>query len=309
MNDGSWHNVVLTSSGTQEVLYLDGAQVASKSVTRTAFIQPHIYLGDGFLGSSYPDEPNSTAKAAGFNGAMSDVATWDRQLTAAEVFSLDDIGSYATSLLTSITRPSGKAFEQASYDPVTSRVTHVTDANGGSWTVGAPSVTGSSQVYVAAVAGGQPRDYWRLADTGTTTAVNQVKGPAATYNTVTQGVSGGPFADTTVDGFNGSSSYLALPNALIGPGNESVSLWFKTTGTGGVLLSSSADSIANASTAKPFTPNLYIAEDGDLNGEFNDGGAPIESGTPVNDGNWHNAVLAASGNGQVLYLDGQSWAA
>ena len=95
------------------------------------------------------------------------MATWDRQLTAAEVSQQYATGTHAAALLGSITRPSGKSFEQLSYDPVTARVTHVTDANGGSWTVGAPAVSGSSQKYVAAVEGGQPEDYWRLADTGT----------------------------------------------------------------------------------------------------------------------------------------------
>ena len=88
VNDGHWHNVVLTSSGTQEVMYIDGAQVASEQVTAAAFVAPYIYLGSGFLGGSFPDEPyagSSTGTAAGFNGAMSDAATWDRQLTAAEV--------------------------------------------------------------------------------------------------------------------------------------------------------------------------------------------------------------------------------
>ena len=107
--------------------------------------------------------------------------------------------------------------------------------------MGTPADTGSSRKYVAAVLGGQPADYWRLADIGTSTAVNQVKGGTATYSNVTQGVNGGPFADAKVDGFNGSSSYLALPNGLIGAGNQSVSLWFKTTATDGVLLSSSVD--------------------------------------------------------------------
>jgi RHS repeat-associated protein len=309
VNDGNWHNVVLTSSGSQEVMYIDGAQVASKTVTAAAFVEPYIYLGDGFLGGSYPDERysgQSTATAAGFNGAMMDVATWDRQLTAAEVFSLQDIGVYSTSLLTSITRPSGKAFEQVSYDPVTSRVTHVTDANGGSWTVGAPTVTGSSQQYAASVEGGQPDNYWRLGDTGTTTAVNQVKGGTATYSSVTQGVSGGPFADETVDGFNGSSSYLALPQGEIGSGQQSVSLWFKTTGTDEVLLSSSADPVQNGTSPNAFTPNLYVGQDGLLNGEFYYGNAPIATSKPVNDGQWHNAVLTASNNSQVLYLDGKA---
>lgn len=309
VNNGNWHDVVLTSCGTQEILYIDGAQVASKSVTVAPFIQPFTYLGAGFLGGSYPDEPHSgqsTATAAYFNGALSDAATWDRQLTAAEVSLQYTIGTHATSLLSSITRPSGKAFEQMSYDPITARVTHVTDADGGSWTVGAPSVSGSSQTYVAAVEGAQPEDYWRLADTGTSTAVNQVKAGTATYSTVTQGVTGGPFADTTVDGLNGSSSYLALPYQLIGPGQQSVSLWFKTTATDEVLLSSSVDPISNASTSNTYTPNLYIGSDGYLWGEFDYQNTPIESGAAVNDGQWHNVVLAAASTSQVLYLDGKS---
>ncbi len=153
--------------------------------------------------------------------------------------------------------------------------------------------------------GAQPEDYWRLGDTGTSTAVNQLKAGTATYNNVTQGVSGGPFADTTVDGFNGSSSYLALPNSLIGPGSQSVSLWFKTTATDGVLLSTSADPVTDSTTSNAFTPNLYIGQDGELNGEFFYDDAPISSSSPVNDGKWHNVVLAAGTSGQSLYLDGK----
>jgi RHS repeat-associated protein len=308
VNDGKWHNVVLTSNGGQEVLYIDGVQVASKSVTVSPFIAPYMYLGSGFLGGSYPDESHagaSTGTVAGFFGAMSDAATWARPVTAAEVNLMYKLGTNAASLLTKITRPSGKVFEQASYDPVTAQVTHVTDASGGSWSPGAAADTGSSRKYVASVLGTLPEDYWRLADTGTTTAVNQFKSGTATYSTVTQGVTGGPFADTTVDGFNGSSSYLGLPNALIGPGNQSVSLWFKTTATDGVLLSSSVAPVTGSTTTSAFTPNLYVGEDGHLNGEFFYGDAPIATTTPVNDGQWHNVVLAAGTSGQVLYLDGK----
>jgi RHS repeat-associated protein len=309
VNNGNWHNVVLTAAGSQEVMYLDGVQVASKTVTVSPFIEPYIYLGTGFLGGSYPDESNagkSPAVAAGLYGAMSDVATWTRPLTAAQVAALYSAGTGAAALLTKITRPSGQALEQVSYSPVTAQVTHVTDANNGSWTVTAPTMSGSSQVYANAVESAEPQDYWRLADTGTSTAVNQVHGGNATYNTVTQGVTGGPFSDTTVDGLNGSSSYVTLPSQLISPGQQSVSLWFKTTSTDEVLLSSSVDPIGNATTADTYTPNLYIGQDGYLWGEYNYQDTPMESSQPVNDGKWHNVVLAAGSDQQTLYLDGQS---
>ena len=307
VNDGNWHAVVLTSTGSQEVLYVDGVQVATKAAQASASPQPHVYLGAGFLGNTDPDESHAghTPAATYFSGVMSDAITWARPLTAADVSALFQAGTSDAALLTKITRPSLKIFEQASYDPATSQVTHVTDANGGSWAVSAPSVTGSSQVYATAVQGAEPQDYWRLADTGTTTAVNQLAGGTATYNAVTQGVPNGPFSDRTVDGFDGSSSYLALPNNLIRAGNQSVSLWFKTTATDGILLSSSVDSMANATTQNTFSTNLYVGDDGDLVGEFDDGNGAMSSGVPVNDGKWHNVVLAAGTSSQVMYLDGQ----
>ena len=95
--------------------------------------------------------------------------------------------------------------------------------------------------------GAHPADYWRLADTGTTTAVNQVNGGTATYNNVTQGVSGGPFADTTVDGFNGTTSYLALPTSADQPGQPvGEPVVQDRPAPAEVLFSSSADSPANA---------------------------------------------------------------
>ena len=307
VDNNTWHNAVLTSTGSQETLYIDGVQAATASATVTPFVEPYTYLGAGFLGGSYPNEANAgkTPAATYYSGALSDTAMWDRALTTAEVSALYTAATKPAALVTSITRPSGKTFEQATYDPATSQVTGLTDSNGGSWSVNAPTVSGTSQVYTAAVKGAQPVDYWRLGDTGTTTAINQLNGGTASYDNVTQGVSGGPFADTTVDGFNGTSSYLSLPGSLITPGDESVSLWFKTTGTDEVLLSSSVDSPANGDTPNAFTPNLYVGQDGLLNGEFWIDDAPMESSTPVNDGKWHNVVMTSdSSNDQYLYLDG-----
>ena len=309
VDDYHAHNAVLTANGSTETLYVDGKQVASQSETTTPFIEPYTYVGAGFLGGTNPDEAHSgsTPTATYFNGGMSDTATWDRTLTAAEVSTMFNAATTTAALITKITRPSGKVFGQvSSYDPATSKVTSLTDSNGGSWTVNAPTVSGTSQVYTAAVKGGQPVDYWRLGDVGTSTAVNQLNGGTATYNNVTQGVSGGPFADSTVDSFNGTSSYLAMPNSLVTQDNESVSLWFKTTGTDEVLFSSSADSPANGDTSNGFTPNVYVGQDGKLNAEFDYEDSPLITSAKVNDGQWHNVVLTADTTGdETLYVDGK----
>ncbi len=45
-----------------------------------------------------------------------------------------------------------------------------------------------------------------------------------------------------------------------------MSLWFKTTATDGILLSSSADPVTDATTQNTFTTNLYVGDNGYLHG-------------------------------------------
>ena len=314
VNDGKWHLAVLTAAGNSQTLYVDGNQQATMSGTVSMLHpQDNAYTGAGFLGGAWPNEPHQSSSSntgypSYFNGNISDVALWDRPLTSADVSAMYTAGTQQASLLTKVTRPSGSVYAQVSYNGLNSAVTSVADGNGGNWSLGAPSVTGSSQVYVSSVLGAAPADYWRLADTGTTQAVNQVNGGTATYSNITQGVSG-PFSDTTADQFNGSSSYVSLPPGLVtGQGSQSISLWFKTTTAGGVIFSSSADPITNGTSAQRYTSELYLGEGGDLNAEFWNGTAsPMLSSGPLNDGKWHNVVLAAGTagtNSQVLYVDG-----
>jgi YD repeat-containing protein len=312
VTDGKWHLVTLTASGNTQTLYLDGVAQGTLSGAVDVSKQANDYVGAGFLGGEWPDESDyetdgDDGYATYFNGDISDVAFWDRPLTAAETTALYSSGTTSSDLLTKVTRPSGSVYQQVSYDPLTSRVTSVTDDSGGTWTIHSPTVTGSSQVYVASVLGAEPQDYWRLGDTGTTTAVNQLLGGTATYSDVTQGESGGEFSDTTTDSFNGTDSQITLPSSLIsGDGDETISLWFKTTTAGGVLFSDSETSLASSSTTSSYTPMLYVGTNGHLYSEFWEGSAkaPMESTDVVDDGAWHNVVLAAGTSSQVLYVDG-----
>ncbi len=206
-----------------------------------------------------------------------------------------------------MTRPSGKAYAQVSYDPLSGRTTSVTDDNGGTWQLNAPTVGGSSQPYVASVLGNEPLDYWRLGDSGTSDAVNQVVGGTATYNNVTEGVTGGQFADTTMDSFNGTTSDLVLPS----PGRRGTGTRPSPSGSrrrrpAGVLFSSSAATLPTVDARHDYAPSLYVGIDGHLYGEFWDGkvATPVKSTAVVDDGKWHNVVLAARGRSQVLYVDG-----
>src|ERR1022692_2369109 len=316
VDDGKWHHVVLSGSWNAQTMWLDGKQVGTAAGSASASFTvgsaaelTHAYLGAGFLGQYWPDEPNYNPNLAPvnyFNGSIADAAFFTRPLTQGDVTGLSAAGTQPASLLTSITLPSGKAYAAISYDPLTATVTQVTDANGGVWKLAGPSVSGSSQVYRSAVMGAAPAGYWRLGEpAGATQAADEVNNGPGSYANVTLGAAGA-FQDETAASFNGSSSSVALPSGLVsGKGNQSVSLWFKTTTAGGVLFGSSASAITSGTTPGNYVPELYIGTNGDLNAEFWTGSpAPLLT-SPVNDGKWHDVVLAAGTGSQSLYLDGK----
>ena len=314
VNDGSWHLATLTASGTTQSLYLDGKQVGTPISNKAIEVTPQLYdyVGAGFLGGSWPDEADegkngTEGYASYFKGDLSDFGFWSRPLTATEIAAMYAAGHGQANLMTKVTRPSGNTYEAVTYNAVDSTVNQVTDSNGDPWTVNAPSVTGTSQGYVGAVLGAQPVDYWRLGDTATTDAINQVNGGTAAYNDVGQGVGGGRFADTTMDRFDGSTAYLTLPDNLSGPGAQGVSMWFKTGSASGVLLSSSASQVApSATTPGNYTPILYVGSNGYLYGKFWDGTTAVvlRSAAAVDDSQWHNVVLTAGGGSQDMMIDG-----
>ena len=105
---------------------------------------------------------------------------------------------------------------------------------------------------------------------------------------------------------NGTSQYVSAPSTILpSSSNFTVSLWFKTT-TNGVLFSEQNQPIG--STPSSWDPMLYVDSTGKLHGGINStNGIPslVSSGT-VNDGLWHNTVLAVNQSGatQTMYLDG-----
>ncbi|MEU7059926.1 LamG-like jellyroll fold domain-containing protein [Streptomyces sp. NPDC046197] len=325
VTDGKWHHVVLSAAGNSQSLFLDNTKVGTLSGTVSiqsgvAFgaNQPFNYIGTGFLGGGWPDEPNysttnKTGYATYFNGSIADVSWYNRPLVASDVNALYQYGTHAASLLTTITRPSGSKYAQVAYDPATTAVTQLTDENGGVWKLAAPSVTGSSQTYRGAVLGGGPAGYWRLGDAaGSSAAADEVRGGTGTYNAVTLGAAG-PFSDQSAASFNGTSSYLQLPasTATVTTGPNSVEMWFKMPSgntAGGVLFDEEQCAITNNPVGcGGYNPALYVGTDGKLYGKFWDSHGTsnqIVTSAKVNDGQWHHVMLAASTSAQVLYLDG-----
>ncbi|HEY0806904.1 MAG TPA: LamG-like jellyroll fold domain-containing protein, partial [Pseudonocardiaceae bacterium] len=310
--DGAWHNVVLSASGNTQQMFLDGHSVGSLSGTISTLGMANDYVGAGFLGGNWPDQPHFSANTTGFAtyfaGSIADVGFYTKPLDAGTVSALYASGTRSASLLTSVARDSGKPYATVSYNPVSDTVNQLTDENGGVWKLAPSTVSGSSQVYRSAVLGSGPNVYYRLGDTaGAAQPFDEVNGGPATYANTTLGGSG-PFSDATAAGFNGSSSGISLPSYLIqGANNLTAELWFRTTSSAaGMLLSTGNSSLSATNPSSGAMPVLYVGTDGKLYGHFwNTNVTGMASAGRVNDGNWHHVVLTGAVNTQTLYLDGQ----
>ncbi|MEU6642708.1 DNRLRE domain-containing protein [Saccharomonospora sp. NPDC046836] len=156
---------------------------------------------------------------------------------------------------------------------------------------------------------GNPRGYWRLAESEGPTAASEVPGFWGNIDGTASDVAfgqPGPLtgSPTTAAGFDGSSSYVQVPDDLVrNSAYASVELWFKTT-TAGVLFSTS-NYLPGAANPGGSMPVLYVGTDGKLHGHFwNSQVTGIVSPNAVNDDQWHHVVLSAAYDTQTLYLDG-----
>ncbi|WP_176955652.1 LamG-like jellyroll fold domain-containing protein [Sinosporangium album] len=227
--------------------------------------------------------------------------------------------------LTSVTGVGGRSLSFAwTGDNVTSVTTDPVDGTALTWTyeynsgkltkVCSPAaalncttyVYGAGSSYQSAVLNSEPTGYWRLGDaTHSSTAANLGRfGGSGVYGSnVTLGRPGAlsGVTDTAVE-FNNSTIEFS-PNRLTKIANQgSTEIWFKTTQSGILVVNEPDDSDLSNQVGRGAI--LYVGLDGKLRGDYNESTTPITSSAPVNDGQWHHAVLTATGSTQILYLDG-----
>jgi len=136
VNDNTWHHVVLTVSGSNQTLFLDGAQVGTLSAAVTAW-RNSATIGNGVADPATSPAVPSPRAAFAFKGLIDEVALYDKPLTAAEVTAHHGARAEAAHKLTGLTLPSGRVWAANTYDAATDRLkTHV-DRNGGTWQIGA----------------------------------------------------------------------------------------------------------------------------------------------------------------------------
>ena len=219
--DGLWHHVLLSASGDEQVLYVDGKERGTLSGNAVQELNPAFsYLGIGWLGGGWTgnetvDSVSNTGYLKRFNGSMAEVALYDApvsQQTAEDLYEARN----AVRQVSKVLRPSGGVAAEVTYDRVSTRVSQVTDSNGATWRPQAPTVTGTTKLYESAVLAVVPSDYWRLADTSGVVAANEVNGSEAKYSSVTLNTNDGPFEPLgKAVTFDGTASRLNVRD----PGN------------------------------------------------------------------------------------------
>ncbi|MCP2256240.1 RHS repeat-associated core domain-containing protein [Prauserella aidingensis] len=304
VNDGQWHHVVLSGAYDTQTLYLDGAEVGSQD-GQLVNIDPYDFLGAGALNDrDWPSEPATDGGAWNyFDGQIAEAAFYQHPLSQSTV-SEHYAARQRADVLTEITRPGGHVAAKLAYDKADDRVTRYTDANGGVRTIGAPVVQGDGHRYGNEVRSSGPDSHWRLAENDGTSAPGSPTLRRGTYHGGTQ--SAGPFPNSHARSFDGSRDYARLPDGLVRSTRQgSVSLWFKTTASDGGVLFSTSDHLPGESSEGGAVPLLYVGTDGKLHGHFWQGSVPgMASEAVVNDGDWHQVVLAGDDTTQTLFLDG-----
>jgi RHS repeat-associated protein len=306
VNNNAWHHAVLTATGNTQSLYLDGQLVDTRSGNITPNGTSYAYLGGGKWESWDAIVPGTVFNY--FNGSLSDFAWYDQPLTIDQVKLMYVSGNSASYVLNQIKRPSGNVQATINYETDAS-VKDVTDANGGVWRLAPSAITASDVTYASTVQAQTPHDYFRFKESGVQVPINEMNGDEADpglYSGVTLGVDGGPFGDDIdVASFDGDD-VVKLPKKDYPNGGaaHSVSMWFKTTGSG-VLYGAQSKALGDTTITGGWMPGIYVSVDGKLRGGYWAGGQSV-SPWRVNDGAWHHVALAVNGTKQTIYLDGVS---
>jgi len=105
--------------------------------------------------------------------------------------------------------------------------------------------------------------------------------------------------------FNGTSQYISTTTASASPGpqNFSISVWFKTSSAGGMLVGYGS---SQTGTSGMYDRHIYMNDAGQIYyGLYPGAVQTINTTTTYDDGNWHHVVATTSTtNGSNLYVDG-----
>jgi RHS repeat-associated protein len=157
-------------------------------------------------------------------------------------------------------------------------------------------------LYRSTVLDSDPFAYWRLGEaTGKSLDLGWGDAGDATFDAAAKRAQPGALAGTTDGAVELTpTTGVRIPNAIVPRMGKYATMeaWFKTS-------SSSAGTVISLRTSSGVKEEVFgVGADGKLRSSYQPTTTPITTAGPVNDGNWHHAVLTVADNLQTLYLDG-----
>jgi RHS repeat-associated protein len=150
VNDNQWHHMVLSSTINSQTLYLDGQVVGTRSGAIDHSAYNHSQVGAAFAITPSHLPGWGTAQRRSFAGVIDEVAVYQHPLGLSAVQSHHRARA-AASQMSKTVLPSGKTAAEMRYDTGRDRLLEYTDRNGGTWTLGAPMVTGTKDNIIRTV--------------------------------------------------------------------------------------------------------------------------------------------------------------
>jgi hypothetical protein len=341
LNDGNWHFVVATTTGTSATVYVDGVSLGTQNFGATLNTLPTpqgLVIGMG-----------AQDCCGEFNGELADVAVFPTALTSAQVtaqITVSGLGrpaaptsptatAGANQATVSWTAPpqsnpaftgflvtafKGSTAQSAVSVPATATSTTVTGLAGGTaytfkiealneYGAGAAATTasvtpgGASSTYVSTVLSSKPSAFYRLADTDSH-ALADSSGNGATGAYTNQATLGepGPLGNDT------AASISDNGGAAAASGNPSLPLYASARTLEGWINTTNGGEeflagYGTTSTAEGF--NVAVQPDDVIVSGYSDD-LTFSTTHPINDGNWHFVVATATSTSATVYVDGVS---
>ncbi len=316
-NDGQWHYAVVTNSGSNVILYVDGLQVATKS---TAGASPET---SGTKPVRVGANSRVTPPGNFFTGEVDEVRAWNDDLTTQQVadafagnsFNTGEQVLYlsfasgsnsppiANSQTVTVNKDIPMPITLTATDPDNDPLTCTIVNQPLHGTIPPTGPCGTARTYTPAAGYVGPDSFTFKANDGTVDSNTEA---AVSINIIAPGQGGYNYAPSLV--LTGSNFQDVASSSSLQLSQFSVAAWFKTSSNfGSDVFIVNKGGTGSDSSGQNLNYGIWMTSSEQIKAGFETSSGADQYVTSVNtynDGQWHYAVVTNSGSNVILYVDG-----